>query len=445
MKRAVRLALLLAVSAPASAQEAPVGGLATLTGVVVDSVRGGFLSGAAVKVEGTSRFAFTDSLGRYTIDSVPTGSHAVELFHEILDTLGVRVYAPPVDFATGVTVVLDLGIPSPRTVIRSKCRASAADAGAVFGVVLDADKEEPLADVEVFVTWTELSISRDGISYQPHRRSARTDLEGRFKLCYLPVDLSADITAAHGADSTSAVHVAYDRAAFGTATIFLDTPGSRVAADGSAASPRRNASVRGVVVDSDGKPVAGARVGFASSPDAALTDSAGAFAVEGRRPGTQALVVRRLGYAPAEVIVNLTRRAPREVTVRLAPFVPVLEAVLVQARRDVALERVGFTGRRREGTGRFLTQEQLERRNAFRIEDYLSMLPSLYRGVTMSDNCVVFWVDGFKWIGHPDDFMSPQEVAAIEAYTASMAPVQFQGQDGCAVVLIWTKMKLGIR
>ncbi|HUR92296.1 MAG TPA: carboxypeptidase regulatory-like domain-containing protein [Gemmatimonadaceae bacterium] len=440
------VAAFLAIASQATAQGARSPALGTLEGVVVDSVRGGALRGAAVKVEGTSRFAFTDSLGRYRVDSVPAGSYAVELFHEILDTLGVRVYAPPLEFVPGVTVTLDLGIPSPRTIIRSKCQASAADAGAVFGVVLDADREEPLAGVEVSVAWTELRISREGFSSDAHRRGATTDAEGRFKLCYLPTDLSADILAVRGTDSTSAVHVAYDQAAFGTATIFLDASPAGVAAEAPVPAARRGASLRGTVVDSTGKPVVGARAGFAWSPNAAVTDSAGRFSMDGQRPGTQALIVRRLGYAPAEVIVNLTRRAPREVTVQLAPFVPVLAAVLVKARHEVALERVGFTNRRRVGVGRFLTQEQLERRNAFRIDDYLTMLPSLYRGGTSSgENCTVFWVDGVKWTSHPDEFMSPGEVAAIEAYSASMAPIEFQGLDGCAVVLIWTKLKLGIR
>src|SRR5687767_9935053 len=173
MKRAIGVALLVAVAAPAGAQEVPVTGLATLTGVVVDSVRGGPLSGAAVRVEGTQRFAFTDSLGRYVVAGVPEGRHAVELFHELLDTLGVRVYTPPMDFSAGVTVTLSLGVPSPATIIRAKCQSSASDAGAIFGVVLGADSEEPLADVEVSVAWTELRISRDGFDSEPHRRTAR--------------------------------------------------------------------------------------------------------------------------------------------------------------------------------------------------------------------------------------------------------------------------------
>ena len=440
MKRALQLALLLAVAGAVGAQEAPVAGFAALSGVVVDSVRGGPLRGAAVRVEGTQRFAFTDSLGRYLVAGVPEGRYSVELFHELLDTLGVRVYTPPLDFSAGVTLTLALGVPSPATIIRAKCRSSASDAGAVFGVVLDADSEEPLADAEVQIAWTELSVGREGISYQPQRRTATTDASGRFRLCYLPVDLSADISAARGSDSTSAVHVTYGPSTFGMATIFLDNPG-----DTTSATARQGATLRGVVVDSAGKPVAGARVGFASNRDAAVTDSSGTFSLEGRRAGTQALVVRRLGYAPAEVIVNLTRRAPRVVRVRLDAFVPVLDAVLVEARRMRSLDQVGFTGRARTGAGRYLTQADLDRRNAMRISDFLTMMPGLRRAGAFGENCIRYWVDGIKWQTDPDEFMTPSEVAAIEVYPPNFVPAEFYDFNSCSVVVIWTKWKLRTR
>ena len=89
LTRTVELGFLLALGAPALAQEPQRTSFATVQGLVVDSLRGGFASGAGLRVTGTARFAFADSLGRYRIDSIPVGSYSVELFHEILDTLGV--------------------------------------------------------------------------------------------------------------------------------------------------------------------------------------------------------------------------------------------------------------------------------------------------------------------------------------------------------------------
>ena len=438
----VAMALMLAASA--AAQDSQPAAFAALDGIVVDSVRGGPLRGAAVRIAGTSRFAFTDSLGRFRVDSVPAGSHNVELYHDLLDTLGVRVHTPPMEFAPGVTVEIALGVPSPRTIIRAKCRSTADDAGAIFGVVLDAEREHPVSSAEVRLVWVELSVDREsGIQYEPQRRSATTDDEGRFRMCYLPPDLSADISAARGGDSTHAVHVGYAEGAFGLATLFVPSsdPASRDVAVQSALPP---ASVRGIVMDTTGTPVAGARVELAVSSNSVVTDSSGTFTLNGV-PGTQSLVVRRLGFQPVEIAVNLSRRSPREVNVRLAAFVPVLEAVLVQARRDAALERFGVAGRRRSGTGRVIMADEIERNNVMRIEDILSRIPGLRRGVEMSDRCTTFWVDGTHWQAHPDEFMLPNEIAVIETYTAALAPIEYQRLDGCSVVLIWTKWRLGIR
>ena len=432
MKLLVRLAILVAVAAPAVAQEPRATAFTILEGTVQDSLHGGFAIGASVTVGGTMRFALTDSLGRFRIDSIPAGDHQIELFHPTLDTLGVRVLTPPVAFAADSTMFLALAIPSARTVMRAKCSASGEGSGALIGLVLNADSEEPVAGAEVRLWWIEVTVGEKvGMRQQPHQRSATTDESGRYTFCGLPAELSANIYAASGSDSTPTLPIAYAAPGLGMATLFLGI------FDSTAAS---GAEVRGVVFDSGGTPLAGARVALATSRDAAVTDSAGRFVLSGQRSGTQALLVRKLGYQPAEVILDLTRLEPREVTVRLGAFVPVLEAVLVQARRGAALDRVGFTERQRSGMGRYLTQEDLDRRFATEVSDFLRHLPA-------ERSCTIYWVDGTRWwFGKPDEFMTPQEVAAIEVYSDSFVPPQFQSFEGsCRVVVIWTKWKLGTR
>lgn len=447
MKPIARLAFLVAMAAPAAAQEPRAAVFAALEGVILDSLHGGFATGASLIVTGTSRFAFTDSLGRFRIDSIPAGEHQIELFHQTLDTVGVRVLTPPVTFVADSTVFLALAIPSAPTIMRAKCSALAADSGALIGVVLNADSERPVAGAEVRVWWVELTVGdKIGVRYQPHHRTATSDESGRYKFCGLPVELSANISAARGGDSTATLPIAYGAPGLGMATLFLAISDTGATGVSQGAGAGRGAEVRGVVVDSAGAPLAGARVGLATSLDAAVTDSTGAFALSGQRSGTQALVVRKMGYQPAEVILNLSRRAPSEVTVRLGAFVPVLEAVLVQARRDVALERVGFTARQRTGMGRYMTPEDLARRHAIEVSDFLRHLPPA-RESGFGGACTTYWVDGNRWwFGTPDEFMTPQEVAAIEVYSGTFVPVEFQSFEGsCRVIVIWTKWKLGTR
>ncbi|MGI9141518.1 MAG: carboxypeptidase regulatory-like domain-containing protein, partial [Gemmatimonadaceae bacterium] len=362
MVRMTWFAFLIALAAPVAAQELRASGFASLEGVVVDSLHGGFANGASLIVTGTRRFAFIDSGGRFRIDSVPPGDHQVELFHPTLDTLGVRVLTPPIAFAPDSTVFLELAIPSASTIMRAKCSGFGADSGVLIGVVLDADTGEPVAGAEVRVWWTELTVGvKIGMRYEPQHRAATADESGRYKICGLPAALSANVSAARGSDSTATLPVAYGAPGLAMATLFLaisDTGATDVSPGTSAVrgAEVRGAEVRGIVVDSAGAPLAGARVGVGNSQDATVTDSTGSFVLGGQRSGTQSLVVRKLGYQPAETIVNLTRRAPSEVTVRLGAFVPMLEAVVVQARRNAALEQIGFTSRQRSGMGRYMTQ-----------------------------------------------------------------------------------------
>ncbi|MDQ3515984.1 MAG: carboxypeptidase-like regulatory domain-containing protein, partial [Gemmatimonadota bacterium] len=103
MKLLLRLAILVAVAAPVVAQEPRATGFTILEGTVQDSLHGGFAIGASVTVGGTMRFALTDSLGRFRIDSIPAGDHQIAIFHPTLDTLGVRVLTPPVAYAADST------------------------------------------------------------------------------------------------------------------------------------------------------------------------------------------------------------------------------------------------------------------------------------------------------------------------------------------------------
>jgi len=60
----------------------------------------------------------------------------------------------------------------------------------------------------------------------------------------------------------------------------------------------------------------------------------------------------------------------------------------------------------------------------------------------------MFYVDGSPWQqqfpGDLDTFVRPDEIAAIEVYSGTTAPVQFTtaGQSGCTTVVIWTERRI---
>lgn len=140
MKIVLAVAALIGSSVSAqtpSGTAQPTRGTSMLTGVVVDSVRGGFLKGASVAVLGPSRMGLTDSLGRFSIDGIPPGSHRVTLMDDLLDSLSLSVVSAPTEFAAGDTVALILAIPSQSTIFAAKCGAAPGEGeqAALFGRV----------------------------------------------------------------------------------------------------------------------------------------------------------------------------------------------------------------------------------------------------------------------------------------------------------------------
>ncbi len=451
LRRTLAVAVCLIPLGELAAQNAAPVGHAVLKGIVVDSVRGGVLRGASVGLLGPSKMTFTDSFGRFRIDSIPPGEYQVALFDPLLDTLALGVVSPPTRFAAGDTVDLVLAVPSQLAIVTAKCgpARSAEEDRALFGQILDAATEQPVAGARVSLNWTDLTISeRTGVRSEPRRREAESDARGHYKICGLPPDLTAEAFVRRGADSTGKVQIAFGDALLGLATFLL--PGSAPAATAArdtipgAAAPGQTATISGTVIDADGKPVGNAHVSIIGGSNSATTDSTGAFTLAGQPTGTHALVVRRLGYMPVELAVNLTPLRKNEVAVQLQQYVPVLASVIIDGSRAAALERIGFTQRKARGTGRYIERAAIESRSAYRLSNLLENLPGLRRpGDGFGGTCTTYFVDGVQWRGGtPEDFIMPDEIEAIEVYSRGFTPGEFQTLDRCATVAVWTRWKL---
>jgi hypothetical protein len=209
--------------------------------------------------------------------------------------------------------------------------------------------------------------------------------------------------------------------------------------------------------------VVNARVGLMGSSAAALTRSNGEFTLDSLPAGTQALVVRQLGYSPTEVPVELSSRTPARVTVKLGIMVPQLSPVEVVSRREQGLQKVGFLDRKRTSAGGyFIGPDELAKRQAMKFTDVLRTTPGIrvteQNGQAMisstrsaqGNGCVTVYVDGAPWQqldpGDLDTFVQPNEVAAIEIYNGASIPAQFTtpGQS-CTAVVVWTKTRVDTR
>ena len=101
----------------------------TLSGQVYDSLHSEPVAGATVIIAGSTHQTITDANGRYTfpVDSLPEGEVTVGFFMASMDSLGIAPPARQVTNRHGESMLLDLGTPSMRTVLRVICRDSASD------------------------------------------------------------------------------------------------------------------------------------------------------------------------------------------------------------------------------------------------------------------------------------------------------------------------------
>jgi hypothetical protein len=221
-----------------------------------------------------------------------------------------------------------------------------------------------------------------------------------------------------------------------------------------------SARVTGKVVDKNGRPLGDARVTLQGGGTTVLSRANGDFTLDSLPSGTQALVVRKLGYAVTEIPVELSSNEPARTTVRMDDFVPTLAVMRVEAAQDKALADVGFSGRKQTGQGFYMdgnmiNHQSLAFSDVMRVAPGLRIIPRgdgrtyvITDSRSSSNGCVNFYVDGTQWQtmtpGDVDDFVRPSELVAVEVYHGSQAPPQFTapGQSGCAVIVAWTVAKV---
>jgi hypothetical protein len=474
---AARIALFAAavVFAPrVVAAQAP--GFASLTGSVIDSVHGVIpLAGATVKVGTTNRQAVTDANGRFQIDSIPPGQHSLTLLHPLLDTLNVLIATRPVAMQAGAPLAVELAVPSATHVIEIHCAPAwrARGPSALVGRVLDADNDTPLVGAKVSLVWSQLSLTT--LKKEPVVRSAVVAADGSYKICGLPAGIDGNVQAEFNGRKTAEVRVIMDETMplgfqslrIGTivAEVPADTtpraPGSpapAVKADSGPPKLKGPARLTGRVVNAAGTPIANARVDVQGTGNATLTRQDGTFGFAELPSGTQALIVRQLGFEPVETAVELSGRTPRNVTVTMAKPARVLDPVAITAAKAAVAEQVGFDRRKKIGFGYFMDTKEIDERQATRVTDLFRSVPSLrvvpsgmdYVVESARDaqgGCVRYVVDGSPYQslfpGDVDRLIPPHDLAAVEVYTGSNTPAEFQGagSSSCTTIVMWSKFK----
>jgi hypothetical protein len=431
-----------------------------LEGTVTDSVHTRPLAGVRVVAlaadarPDSPHAASTDSLGRYRIDSLRPGRYLVGLESPLLDSLEITLSPREVVVPEGVVATSDLALPPAAKLRSAVCSGVTlpADRGVLYGHVVDAATEAPLAGAVVTVAWRELTVDKTTLRSESNLRTASVaaDSAGWYRVCGVPTGTWLSFLLQHHQHSGSPVRTIVDDS-LGIAIRHLSLDLTGPVDDTSAASSPTPASgtarLTGVIRGPAGQPLSSAEVWVLGTNASSRSDESGHFMLGDLPAGTQVIGVRRVGYSPAEASFELRSHATVNGNVRMERVV-MLDSIRVVAMRNryPEFERA----RRRPGGGRFIGPEEMEWYQRYPLmSDVLRMLgftivgdgmfaravggQGASLGVSCAPNVVVNGVEG-----QPVNDVNPRNVGAI-AISRGFGSGPLQYDTRCGVIEIWTK------
>ncbi len=226
--------------------------------------------------------------------------------------------------------------------------------------------------------------------------------------------------------------------------------------------------LRGVVVDSAGRPLAEADVILGDPGSRTRTDSLGEFRFSGTDTGRQRLRVRLIGYRPFETTVTIRDERWTELRVTLNHTPQVLGEVRVTDTRLCSPNTIaGFECRRQSGKGMFRDAGQIRSLKPDAWTDMLDGMPDIRRQPVMTPDgldwrprappgkClrVIYNGENPMFDGHvrkvPESYLVPLDVIAIEYYVEyADVPEAFKryawprtSTGPCALIVYWLKQE----
>jgi len=218
-------------------------------------------------------------------------------------------------------------------------------------------------------------------------------------------------------------------------------------------------SVRGVVTDTAGRPVAGAEVRSTNPDRTTRTADDGRFMMVGLDSGPQLLLARRPGYQLGQHPVTIRPGATETIEFRLRFAVQTVDTVRIvshDACEPYALS--GFDCRRGAGIGQFRSSSELAALRPLYWADMFTGFDGLRRVPWHRPRWPPDWTvrstTGWSclaesWNGSrksaSDSLLGPKDILAIEYYDlyekvpSAYKWLAWQGAAPCALVLYWTK------
>lgn len=229
---------------------------------------------------------------------------------------------------------------------------------------------------------------------------------------------------------------------------------------GGAVHAQGSSNVSGQVVDTAGRPVAGALVELLRAAMRGTTSTGGEFLFQEPPPGLDTLVIRSIGYSTVTrpIAIDRVQGWHGSIALSASPFVSVdtIPSTVVEAERpDVVARRLEeFQRRRRREFGVFLDETDIEARMPLGTVNLFSGLAGvrvyLQSGtggrvefVRCTERRVGVWINGFRSMAADHNAVlneiHPKDIIALEIYRGvAQIPGEFLS-DACAAIAIWTR------
>jgi hypothetical protein len=224
-----------------------------------------------------------------------------------------------------------------------------------------------------------------------------------------------------------------------------------------AASFAQSGSVSGLVFGADSQPVVRASLRITGTMLLTEAGPDGRFVLGNVPTGRQMLDVRRLGYAPLVLPIDVRAGDTVRLRVMLVSVAQELDTVAVNKEGPAPLR--DFEERRAHGPGVFFTRDDITRMQPRQVTDVLRRVPGIQvRTVngTYGDNFAInmrgsrcsmmFYVNGSPLPSQSDisinHYVAVEDVVAIEVYSPAEMPPQFNSTTysaRCGLVGIWTR------
>ncbi|MBC8087471.1 MAG: carboxypeptidase regulatory-like domain-containing protein [Phycisphaerae bacterium] len=438
----------------------PVGATGLVRGVVFDSLAMKPLARATVMLMGTGRSATSNDRGDFGFDSVAVGTYEIGFAARAPDSAGLGVLGTAVTVSANGTLRATLTTPSLRTLWKNRCRPEntfGTDSSIVWGTVRDAANDLLLANAVAVLSWYDLrpKIS-PALLVDEIRRETPTDVSGHYFACGLPHDILI-ANQAVGRNAASG-RVEFAVGARRVHKVDLMVSSDMVLSERAAPITREDslaaglshgqATLRGLVVDEKGLPLADATVLMADLDTTVRTGADGQFRFAAVPAGSQMVYVRRVGSGAITQIVHLRPNVTTETTVHLSS-VNTLAPVNVRSEKVIGRDRLDFEFRQRMGFGYTADEKSIARQNS--LYNVLKGFPGLtvrqtgsHIAVTMKSgagNCApTVYLDGNYVRSDVAFSYQIEHYRAVEVYTRYVStPAEFARKRGCGAIVLWTK------